>query len=143
MLVNHNPKQHKKLHPTRIYLYICYTYNIMYNEELLVDVIEGNRRIFLHWNSGTTSTNSKGCFGYIKCWINKECIDNIFRIPKIEEMEFRITYEIQDGHYIVHTNNGEFQFNKYEMGPTYIETKKKTGRGLRKNRRGEFWRFHH
>ena len=41
MLVNQKAKHHKKLHPTRIYLDNCSTYNQMYNEELLTDVIEG------------------------------------------------------------------------------------------------------
>ena len=32
MLVNHKSKQRKKLHPTRIHLDNCYTYNQMYDE---------------------------------------------------------------------------------------------------------------
>ena len=87
----------------------------MYNEEIIVDTIEGNIWIFEHYNAVTNSTNKKGCFGSIVCWINKEGIYNIFSIPKFEEMGFRITYDIRDGHCIVYTKDGEIQFNKYEM----------------------------
>ena len=40
-------------------------------------------------------------------------------------MGFLITYHRQDGHYIVHTKDVEVQFNKYEMGIPYIDSKKK------------------
>ena len=46
MLVNHKEKNHGKLHPTRIYLDNCSTYNHMYNEELLTDVRKGNSWMF-------------------------------------------------------------------------------------------------
>ena len=39
-------------------------------------------------------------------------------------MGFIITYDSMDGHYIVHTKDGDVQFNKDEMCLTYIETKK-------------------
>ena len=85
--------------------------------------------MFGNFNAGTTSTNKKGCFGSIGCWLNKEGISNIFGIPKLEEMGFCITYDIMERHYIVHTKYGEVQFNKYEMGQLYIDAKK-TVRGL-------------
>ena len=78
----------------------------MYNEELLVDAREGNSCMFGHFNTGTTSTNKKGNLGSIECWINKEGINNIFSIPKLEEMGYRIIYDSQDGHYIFHTKYG-------------------------------------
>ena len=39
-------------------------------------------------------------------------------------MGFHITYEIMEGHYIVHTKDEEVQFNKDEMSLPYIDRKK-------------------
>ena len=35
-------------------------------------------------------------------------------------MEFHITYDNYYWYYVVHTDNGEFEFNKYEMVLPYI-----------------------
>ena len=77
----------------------------MYNEELITDVREGNIWIFGHCNDVKTFTNNKGRFGSIECCLNKEGIANIFRIPKLEEMGSRITYDRIDRHYIFHTKD--------------------------------------
>ena len=71
MLVNHKAKQHKEIHPTRIYLDKFSTYNHMYNEELLIDVREGNTCIFRNCNAGNTSNNRRVSFGSIECWLKK------------------------------------------------------------------------
>ena len=92
MLLNQKAKQREKIHPTRIYLDRCSTHDRMYNEELLTYVREGNRWLFGHCNEGTTSTNNKGIYFFIACWINKERISNIVSILKIEDMGFRITF---------------------------------------------------
>ena len=82
MMVNQKASKRGKLYPTMIYQYNFSAYNHMYNEELLTDIREGNSWLFGDCNAGTTSTNKKGHFGFIECWINKERIDNIFSIPK-------------------------------------------------------------
>ena len=46
-------------------------------------------------------------------------------------MRFLITYDSMDGHYIFHTKDVKVQFNKDEMGLPYIDTRKKSGRGIR------------
>ena len=38
-------------------------------------------------------------------------------------MGYQITNDSMDGHYIVHTKDGEVQFNKDEIGLTYIDEK--------------------
>ena len=101
----------------------------MYNEEIISDVREGNICLFGHCNAGKTYTSNNVRFGSIQSWINKEGISSILSIQKLEEMGFRITYDSMDRHNIVHTNDGEVQFNKYEIGLPDIDTKK-TGRGL-------------
>ena len=73
---------------------------------------------------GPLTPTINGNFGSIECWINKEGIANIFSIPKLGEMGFRITYDSMDGHYIVHTNDGEVQSMKDEMVPPYIDAQK-------------------
>ena len=80
--------------------------------------------MFVHYNAGTNSTNKKGCFCSIEWWLNKEEIFNIFSIPKLEGMGFCITYDRMDGNYIVHSKDGEVQFNKNKMVLPYIESKK-------------------
>ena len=74
--------------------------------------IKGNIWIFGNFNVGTTSTNNKSILGSVQCWLNKESISNIFRIQKLEEMGFRITYYSRYRHYIVHTKDGGVQLNK-------------------------------
>ena len=59
MLVRHKAKQRKKLHPNRIYQDNCFTYNHIYNENLLTDVIKRNSWIFENCNAGTTPTKHK------------------------------------------------------------------------------------
>ena len=65
MLVNHNSNQCGKIHPTMIYLDKGSTYNKMYNEDHLTDVIELNGWICGNCNAKTTSINKKERFGYI------------------------------------------------------------------------------
>ena len=67
---------------------------------------EGNIYLFGNFNAGTTSTNKKVNFNSIECFISKKVISNIFGVPKLEEIEFHITYDIRDVHYIVHTIYG-------------------------------------
>ena len=47
-MVNQKVNKNYKIYPTRIYLDNFSTYNQMYNEELIVDTIEGNIWIFGH-----------------------------------------------------------------------------------------------
>ena len=49
--------------------------------------------MFGNLNTGTISTNKKGRFGLILCCLDKEDIYDIFSIPKLEKMGFRITYD--------------------------------------------------
>ena len=56
----------------------------MFNEDILSYAREGNRWLFGHCNAGASSANKKGCFGSIEFWLNKEGIDNIFIILKLE-----------------------------------------------------------
>ena len=79
---------------------------------------------FGHCNTGKMTTNKKGWLGSIGYWTNKEGIVNIFSIPNITDMGFHFTYNIWDGHYIMYTKDGAIQFNKYEMGLPYIDSKK-------------------
>ena len=112
MLVNHKPKQRRRLHPTRIYQENFPTYNHMYNKDLQINVTEGNIWLYRHCKKGKKSTNKKVWFGSIEFFINKEDITNISIIPKLEEMEIRITHDIQYGQYIFHTKDWESQFKK-------------------------------
>ena len=41
-------------------------------------------------------------------------------------MRFHITYDSMDGHYIFHTKDGQFQFNKDEIGLPYIDNPSNT-----------------
>ena len=59
---------------------------------------EGNIGLFVHFNARATSTNKKGCFGSIECWLNKGGVDNISKTPKLEEMGFQITHDRMYGH---------------------------------------------
>ena len=70
MLLNQKFKQDQKQHPTGIYLEKCSTYNYRYNKEILTYAREGNIWLFGHCNTGTKSTNKKGQFSSIECWIN-------------------------------------------------------------------------
>ena len=90
-------------------------YNHMCNEEILKYVREEKRNIFGHCNTGTTTTNKKGSFGSIECWLNKEGIAKIFSIPKLEEIGFFTTQYREDKNYILHTKDWEVQFNKDKM----------------------------
>ena len=123
VLLKKKSKQREKLHPNKIYPDKFYTYDQMYNEEIITDMTERNSCIFVHCNPGTTSTNKEVHFGSIKCCLNKERISNIYSIPNLEEMGFLITYDSMYGLYIFHTKDEEVQFNKNEMGLPYICTK--------------------
>ena len=84
MLVNHKPKQRRRLHPTRIYQENFPTYNHMYNKDLRINVTEGNIWLYIHFKKWNKSTNKKVQLCSIECWINNEGIANISGIPKLE-----------------------------------------------------------
>ena len=68
---------------------------------------------FGHFNSETTSTNKKGRLGSIEQRPNKESISNILSISNLKYIGFHITYDKQNGHYVVKTKDREVHFNKY------------------------------
>ena len=70
-------------------------------------------------NSGSIKTNRKGEYGQVEAWYMPKVIVNIFSMNEIENLH-RITYDIIDGYYVVHTDDGPVCFHKYEQGLPYI-----------------------
>ena len=62
----------QKLHPIRIYLYSWYTFNHMYNTEIITGVREVRSWLVGYCNACTKSSNKWEDFGSIECWPNKE-----------------------------------------------------------------------
>ena len=60
----------KSLKTNRVYLDIFSTYMQFMNAGLLTDVHESETFLYCHCNAGKTSTNLKGEYGSIDCWLN-------------------------------------------------------------------------
>ena len=71
-------------------------------------------------NTGIIKTKQKGEYGQVEAWYMPKSIANIFYINDIEKLH-RITYNIIDGYYVVHTDKGPVYFQKDEQGLPYID----------------------
>ena len=57
-----------------------------------------------HTNTVTSKNNWVGNFGDLKAWLDTNSIANIFCIPALKKSGYHITYDSDDGFYIL-TNN--------------------------------------
>ena len=111
----------KSLKTNHVYLDSCLTNMKLMNTGLLTDVHESETFLYGHCNSGTTSTNLKGKYGSIDCWLNEEGIANIFIIPVLKNLVLRITYNSNDDHWCVSKGNIAMQFKEDNQEMLYID----------------------
>ena len=74
----------------------------------------------MNCNAGSIKTNRKGEYGRVEAWYMPKVIANIFSMSEIEKLH-RITYNIIDGYYVVHTDKVPIYFHKDEQGLPYID----------------------
>ena len=54
-----------------------------------------------HTNTGTSKTNWVGNYVGVESWISVSGISNIFSIPSLKNLGYHITYDSDDGYYLV------------------------------------------
>ena len=59
----------------------------------------------MNCNAGSIKTNRKGDYRRVEAWYIPKGISNIFSTNETEKLH-RITYDIIDGYYVVHTDKG-------------------------------------
>ena len=82
------------------------------NVGLLIDFHESETFLYVHCNAGTTSTNLKGDYSSIDCWLNEEGIANIFSVSVFKNLGFRITYNSNDDRWCVSKGNITVKFKE-------------------------------
>ena len=74
-------------------------------------------------NAGTSKTNWVGNFGYLEAWLDTNGIFNIFGFPSLKTVGYHMTYDSDDGLYIVtnKTKGLSVKFQKGDDGLPYIQ----------------------
>ena len=54
-----------------------------------------------HTNAGTSNTNWVGNFGDLEACLDTNRVSNIFGIPALKKARYHVTYDSDDGFYIV------------------------------------------
>ena len=85
------------LHPNRVYLDNCSSYNSMFNEELLYSVCKVQAFLYGHCNYGVSKTNWVGNYVNLESWIYRYGINNILSVPVLKILGYRTTYNSYDG----------------------------------------------
>ena len=108
-IANISPQQEIKFQMSqkknRIYLDSCSTYIYFFNEELLEDIRNIDTMILCHTNAGTSNTNWVGNYGGVEAWLGVSGIANIFIIPALKKLGCHITFDSDDGYYLVTNRN--------------------------------------
>ena len=92
----------KSVDPNQIYLHNCSTSMQIVNPNLLTNVYQVNTCLYGHCNAGTSSTNRKGVYGKIDCWLNQQGIANIISISVFKKLKYDIKYDRNDNFWIVY-----------------------------------------
>ena len=76
-----------------------------------------------HTNAGTSKTNWVGNFGDLEDWLDTNGIANIFGIPALKKLGHHITYDSDDGFYIVtnKTTGMSVKFKEVDDELPYIQ----------------------
>ena len=112
---------------SRVYLDSCATFNQMVDRQTLTNVYESDDHLVAHCNSGTTTTNLKGAFGKLDCWLNEDWIANLLSVPELKKLGYRITYDSVDGFTQVtppgasHDGPRTIRFHEDEKGLPFID----------------------
>ena len=89
----------------RIYLDSCSTYISLLNEELLEEIDQIDTIVLGHTNTGTSKTNWVGKYGVVEAWLVVSSIYNIFSLTALKNIWCHITYDSDDGYYLVTNSN--------------------------------------
>ena len=90
---------------------------------MLEDICQGITILLGHKNAGTSKTNWVGNFGDLEDWLDTNGIANFFGIPALKKVGYHITYDSDDGFYIVtkKTTGVSVKFQEGDDGLTYIQ----------------------
>ena len=114
MSIPNKKSKNKFLPKNRIYLNSCSTYISLFNDELLEDIHQIETMILGQTNTGTSKTYWVGNHGSVEAWLNVSGIANIFSIHAFKKLGYHITYDSDDGSYLV-TNR------KIDVSTKFIE----------------------
>ena len=112
---NKNTKKRKTLDPNKIYLYICYTYNNLTEENFSPKIHQLKSTLYGECNTGFSVIKKKGKLGNLDNWINPEVIDNILYIKIIEKYSYCVTYDTKE-ELIMYTPEGKMINLKRDYG---------------------------
>ena len=128
LLASDKPGRRVALDPDRAYLENCATFNQAMNPNILTNIFKSTDKLFVHYNSGTTTTNTKGMLGSLECWLNENGIANLLIIPELTRLGYTITLDNRlDFTYQVtltgevHGGPATIQFKLDKKGLPYID----------------------
>ena len=81
------------LHPNRVYLDNCSSYNSMFNEELLYSVCKVQAFLYGHCNADLSQTNWVGSYGKIYSCLYRYGIANILIVTFLKRLCYHINYD--------------------------------------------------
>ena len=90
---------------------------------LLNDIHTSASTLTMHTNAGHTKINQKGSYGGVQGWVDVNGIANIMSIPVLKKLGFHITYDSDNGYFLVtNRENGEsIKFYEDENGMPSID----------------------
>lgn len=99
----------------KIYLDSCTTSSTFTSEKHLTDVVSEKKGLAIRCNAGTVKTNRRGNFGGLKVWSMGEGIANVLSLGELSKL-YRVTFDSDEGYFVVHTKHGEVHFVMDESG---------------------------
>mmetsp|Transcript_1121 Transcript_1121/g.2410 ORF Transcript_1121/g.2410 Transcript_1121/m.2410 type:complete len:630 (-) Transcript_1121:237-2126(-) len=99
----------------KIFLDSCTTTSTFINEKHLSDVKDEARGLAIKCNAGTVKTKRRGDFGGLKVWSMGSGIANVLSLAEVSQ-KYRVTFDSEDGYFLVHTPRGEVKFLMDESG---------------------------
>ena len=90
------------------------------------DIRQIYKMLLGHTNAGTYNNNLVGNCGSVEAWLDVSGITNIFSITDIKKIGYHITYDSDDGYYLVTNRSKDFstKFVEDENGMAYVEATK-------------------
>ena len=111
----------KSLDPMKGYLDGCSTVSLAKAKNVLSNIRKADNPMHVSCNAGVTTLDEVGDYGGMEMYFPEDGIANIFSIPQLKKMGFRITYDSDDGYYVVHTKKGPIKFWEDENGLPCID----------------------
>ena len=93
----------------------CSTITAFKTEKFLSGIKTMDHKIKVNCNAGAVVTNKVGSFQRLNVWYIPSGIANILSMHELEK-HYRITYDIWEGHYVIHITRGGVKFYKDEQG---------------------------